>query len=155
MARIDAGLALAPLWHSAYSAGGDGVGATSGKHARSRSSTALDSLANELDALRTRWETTSRSYRLSDRFEFDRSPLTPTLGMVTGLGLGVGSEEGRKEGERVGMASGEANGRDMSESLASWRRRLEEEDDDDDDEKENHKTARGESSLGQVASAAS
>jgi chromosome segregation ATPase len=126
--------------------GGEGVGQTGGKHARDRSSTALDSLANELDALRTRWETTNKSYRLSDKFEFDRSPLTPTLGMGAGLGLGVGSEEVNKDGERVGMAGGEGNGRDIS--LANWRRRLEEDDDGD-------KKAVGESSLGSMASTVS
>ena len=134
-----------------------GVGATGGKHERDRSSTALDSLANELDALRTHWETTNKNYRLSDKFEFDRSPLTPTLGMGAGIGLDLGSEEGKRVEERAGMASEGNKGRDMSESLANWRRRLEEEedDDDDDDERENHKTAKSESSLGQVASAAS
>jgi hypothetical protein len=46
---------------------------TSG-HGRDRSSTALDSLATELDALRSHWEETSKksSYRLSDKFEFEK-----------------------------------------------------------------------------------
>ncbi|KAJ5063831.1 hypothetical protein J3E74DRAFT_307522 [Bipolaris maydis] len=35
---------------------------------------ALDSLASELDALRTHWETTNKAYRLSDRFDFERTP---------------------------------------------------------------------------------
>jgi len=132
-----------------------GVGTTGGKHERDRSSTALDSLANELDALRTHWETTNKNYRLNDKFEFERSPMTPTLGMPAGLGLGVGVEEGKKEGERVGVASEGNNGGDIGESLASWRRRLEEGDEEDDDEKKNHETTKGESSLGPVASATS
>ncbi|KAF2724736.1 hypothetical protein K431DRAFT_217301 [Polychaeton citri CBS 116435] len=39
-----------------------------------RDSLALDSLANELDALRTHWETTNKNYRLSDKFDFERTP---------------------------------------------------------------------------------
>ncbi|KAL5343363.1 hypothetical protein BJX70DRAFT_353954, partial [Aspergillus crustosus] len=39
-----------------------------------RGSMALDSLANELDALRTHWESTNRSYRLSTQSDFDRTP---------------------------------------------------------------------------------
>ncbi|KAK2734915.1 Negative regulator of mitotic exit [Myotisia sp. PD_48] len=62
-----------------------------------RGSLALDSLANELDALRTHWESTNRNYRLSTQFDFDRTPTKETYG----------------EG--------------LSDSLASWRRRLEEE----------------------------
>lgn len=68
-----------------------------------RNSMALDSLASELDALRSHWETTNKQhYRLSDRFDFER---TPTQSHVSG-------EFG---------------------SLANWRRGLAEEEDDDDD----------------------
>ncbi|KKA23548.1 Cell polarity protein (Tea1) [Rasamsonia emersonii CBS 393.64] len=63
-----------------------------------RGSLALDSLANELDALRSQWESTNRNYRMSSNFDFDR---TPTKDSSDGGGL--------------------------SESLANWRRRLEEE----------------------------
>jgi chromosome segregation ATPase len=38
-----------------------------------RNSMALDNLASELDALRNHWETTNKAYRLSDRFEFERT----------------------------------------------------------------------------------
>lgn len=63
-----------------------------------RNSFALDSLANELDALRTHWETTNRSYRMSTQFEFDqRTPTKDTYG----------------EG--------------LSDSLANWRKKLDEE----------------------------
>ena len=59
-----------------------------------RSSVALDSLASELDALRTQWETTkSNNYRLSSIFDFEKTP-----------------------------TSGE-NG-ELSNSLAKWRQRL-------------------------------
>ncbi|KAK2808960.1 hypothetical protein FQN50_004234 [Emmonsiellopsis sp. PD_5] len=63
-----------------------------------RGSFALDSLASELDALRTHWESTNRSYRLSTQFDFDRTPTKETYG-----------EAG------------------LSDSLASWRKRLDEE----------------------------
>ena len=63
-----------------------------------RNSFALDSLANELDALRTHWETTNRSYRMSTQFDFDqRTPTKDTYG----------------EG--------------LSDSLANWRKKLDEE----------------------------
>jgi chromosome segregation ATPase len=39
-----------------------------------RNSMALDNLASELDALRNNWETTNKNYRLSDRFDFERTP---------------------------------------------------------------------------------
>ena len=39
-----------------------------------RSSVALDSLASELETLRSHWETTNRNYRLSSQFDFDRTP---------------------------------------------------------------------------------
>jgi hypothetical protein len=41
--------------------------------AATRNSMALDNLASELDALRSHWETTNKAYRLSDRFEFEKS----------------------------------------------------------------------------------
>lgn len=62
-----------------------------------RGSLALDSLANELDALRSHWETTNRSYRISTQFDFDQTPTKETY----------------SEG--------------LSDSLANWRRRLDEE----------------------------
>ncbi|QIW98342.1 hypothetical protein AMS68_003860 [Peltaster fructicola] len=55
------------------SEGGDTYEASeSGDGDATRNSLALDSLASELDALRSHWETTNRNYRLSDRFDFDR-----------------------------------------------------------------------------------
>ncbi|EFQ97471.1 kelch-domain-containing protein [Nannizzia gypsea CBS 118893] len=62
-----------------------------------RGSMALDSLANELDALRSHWETANRSYRISTQFDFDQTPTKETY----------------SEG--------------LSDSLANWRRRLDEE----------------------------
>jgi hypothetical protein len=60
-------------------------GTTTSGHGRDRSSTALDSLATELDALRSHWEETSKknNYRLSDKFEFEKQ--SPAVG--GGLGF--------------------------------------------------------------------
>ncbi|KAJ9386820.1 hypothetical protein DTO063F5_3478 [Paecilomyces variotii] len=63
-----------------------------------RGSMALDSLASELDALRNHWESTNRNYRLSNQYDFDRTPT--------------------KETHDAG---------NLTDSLANWRRRLEEE----------------------------
>ena len=62
-----------------------------------RGSMALDSLASELDALKTRWESTSKSYRLSNQFDFEKTPTKDN------------------------------SGAELSENLANWRKRLEDE----------------------------
>ena len=68
---------------------------TSNAPENSRNSLALDSLASELETLRSHWADTHRNYRLSNQFDFERStPTTPS---------GPGG---------------------MSDSLASWRKRL-------------------------------
>ena len=64
--------------------------------ATDRNSLALDNLASELETLRTQWEGTHRSYRLSNNIDLERSP------------------------------ENEAGG-ELSNSLASWRKRLAEE----------------------------
>jgi Galactose oxidase, central domain len=71
-----------------------------------RGSLALDSLASELDALKSRWESTSRSYRLSNQFDFEKTPTKENIG---------------------GGAGGGGGGAELSENLASWRKRLEDE----------------------------
>lgn len=43
-----------------------------------RGSMALDSLANELETLRSHWESTNRNYRLSTQSDFDRTPTKET-----------------------------------------------------------------------------
>jgi hypothetical protein len=63
-----------------------------------RSSLALDSLANELESLRSHWESNNRSYRLSNTFDLERTPTKDS-----------------------------GDGAVLSDSLASWRRRLDEE----------------------------
>lgn len=42
-----------------------------------RNSMALDSLADELDTLRSQWETTNKNYGIDDRFDFEKTPTTP------------------------------------------------------------------------------
>ena len=73
----------------------------SGSFLDNRGSLALDSLANELEALRSHWESTNRSYRLSSQLDLDH-PSSP-------------------HGRDVETTSG------LSESVADWRRRLDEE----------------------------
>ena len=78
--------------------------------ADNRGSLALDSLASELDALRSHWETTNRSYRLSNTFDFERTPTK------------------------------ENGGSDLTDSLASWRKKL--------DDEERHGTQQDTSTTG-------
>ncbi len=68
---------------------------TSGHPENNRSSLALDSLASELETLRSHWADTHRTYRLSNQFDFERS--------------------------NPNSAVGAGN---MSDSLANWRKRL-------------------------------
>ena len=72
-----------------------------GQYTDTRGSLALDNLASELDALRSHWESNTRNYRMSNQFDFERTPTN----------------------ERSG-------GGELSDSLANWRKRLEEEEDD-------------------------
>jgi hypothetical protein len=99
---------LTPSAHSFPTAGMAGsVGSpSSSRHERDRSSTALDSLATELDALRTHWEETNKkNYRLSDKFEFER-------GSVIGSGFGLDLDSG------IGSTGNHQQG------LPEWRRQL-------------------------------
>ena len=66
-----------------------------------RNSLALDSLASELETLRSHWADTHRTYRLSNQFDFE------------GGNSGAGARSG----------SGGAGG-GISDSLANWRKRL-------------------------------
>jgi hypothetical protein len=70
-----------------------------GPYNDTRGSLALDNLASELDALRSHWESNTRTYRISNQYDFER---TPTQESSSGGG-------------------------EFSDSLASWRKRLEEE----------------------------
>lgn len=57
-----------------------------------RNSMALDTLANELDALRSHWETTNKNYRLSDKFDFDNQEATGRDERSHGDSLASGDE---------------------------------------------------------------
>lgn len=76
-----------------------GVSQESTSFPDNRGSMALDSLANELEALRSHWESTNHNYRLSTQLDLER---TPTKETSDGPGM-------------------------MSDSLTEWRRRLDEE----------------------------
>lgn len=60
---------------SMYSADGTVTPEAAPNSAATRNSMALDNLASELDALRSNWETTNKAYRLSERFDFERTPM--------------------------------------------------------------------------------
>ncbi|QPC69959.1 hypothetical protein HYE68_000711 [Fusarium pseudograminearum] len=94
------------------SANGNGNGNGNGG-LEARNSAALDSLANELETLRSQWEATNKNYRLSTNFDFDASS-------------GV-----KKEGDA-------AAGVGLSESLADWRKRLDTEETHNDGDKPRH-----------------
>jgi hypothetical protein len=89
-----------------------------------RNSTALDNLATELETLRSHWEATNKSYRLSNTFDFEghqpggagNGPSGASAGAVGGSGLGRGA------GGDNNVAGGTGLG--LSESLADWRKRL-------------------------------
>ncbi|KAI1766289.1 hypothetical protein GGR53DRAFT_486909 [Hypoxylon sp. FL1150] len=85
-----------------------------GTMSEARNSTALDNLANELDMLRSHWETTNKNYRLSTNFDFEGS-------------------NNKRDDDGVGLG--------LSESLADWRKRLDTEEREGDnfgDAKGNH-----------------
>ncbi|KAJ3522431.1 hypothetical protein NM208_g12862 [Fusarium decemcellulare] len=87
-----------------------GTGGTGGNGLEARNSAALDSLANELETLRSQWEATNKNYRLSTNFDFES---TPTAKKDDDAAAGIG----------------------LSESLADWRKRLDTEEHHSDGEK--------------------
>ncbi|CAK7266367.1 Negative regulator of mitotic exit [Sporothrix epigloea] len=81
-----------------------------------RNSAALDSLANELETLRSHWEATNKNYRLSNAFDFEGTSATALGGSSGGSGLtATGARKDNKD---------EGGGLGLSESLADWRKRL-------------------------------
>ncbi|CAK7198773.1 Negative regulator of mitotic exit [Sporothrix eucalyptigena] len=80
-----------------------------------RNSAALDSLANELETLRSHWEATNKNYRLSNAFDFE-SASGGAAGSSSGAG-GLAPAGLRKDNKDEG-------GLGLSESLADWRKRL-------------------------------
>lgn len=85
------------------SLGSMSVASTTTSNADGRNSLALDSLASELETLRSHWETTNKNYRLSEKFDFEHQ-------------------------QQQQLNAGPAN---TSESLANWRRGLDLDDDDE------------------------
>ena len=83
-----------------------------------RNSIALDSLASELETLRSHWEGTHRNYRTSSALDFEQTP--------TSAG---GSNEGL-----------------LSDSLANWRKRLEAEEREKEAERREHQNRRDDDS---------
>jgi len=79
------------------------VASNATSNADGRNSLALDSLASELETLRSHWETTNKNYRLSEKFDFEQQ-------------------------QQQQLNAGPAN---TSESLANWRRGLDLDDDDE------------------------
>ena len=76
------------------------VGDNENENVNERGSVALDHLASELETLRSQWESTSRNnYRLSNQFDFEK---TPTKESTT-------------------------SGPELGDGLMNWRRRLDEE----------------------------
>lgn len=81
----------------------DSVSESSLYEGGNRNSMALDSLANELETLRSHWENTNKNYRLSNAFDFeDRAPPSRGNEGLTAANTGDG----------------------LSGSLADWRKRL-------------------------------
>jgi hypothetical protein len=93
--------------------GGEGV---------NRNSMALDSLASELETLRSHWETTNKNYRLSNAFDYDDRPA-------------------QRGDENAGYGVQDAKGGELSSSLADWRKRL-------DAEEENARSRNGSDGSG-------
>jgi hypothetical protein len=84
----------------------DSVSESSLYEGANRNSMALDSLANELETLRSHWENTNKNYRLSNAFDFeDRAPARGPNEELSAANVGDG----------------------LSGSLADWRKRLDQE----------------------------
>lgn len=95
-----------------------------------RNSLALDSLASELETLRSHWETT-KNYRLSDKFDFEKDGSSSSGTALFQHNKGSASFDSNAAGPSNTATAG-------TSSLANWRRGLDvdvsDDDDDDDDE---------------------
>lgn len=104
-----------------------------------RNSMALDTLADELDALRSHWETTNKNYRLSDKLDFENQEnrtvdgtssvvsadeMTPTTNDVAGLKIEKPSSVGPGSADQP-VSAGEIKPMGSSGGLTNWRRALE------------------------------
>ncbi|RDA85448.1 hypothetical protein CP532_1029 [Ophiocordyceps camponoti-leonardi (nom. inval.)] len=89
-------------------------GGSGGHGLDARNSAALDNLASELETLRSHWESTNKSYRLSSNFDFDHPPTAAP------------STSAAAKGDDDDAAAGAGSG--LSRSLADWRKRLDTDD---------------------------
>lgn len=80
------------------------------EHDETRGSLALDNLASELESLKAQWQSQQRNYRLSDRFDFERTPTRDNHGgsgnADTGLGLGESIANWRAGGSNTSSVIG-------------------------------------------------
>ncbi|CZS91855.1 related to cell polarity protein tea1p [Rhynchosporium agropyri] len=113
--------AVAASLHHQRSLSADSTSDTSLYDDGNRNSMALDSLASELETLRSHWENTNKNYRLSTAFDFEDRD-APALG-VPGAGAGA-STVGGSGNESLAVTNG---GTGLSDSLGEWRKRLEDE----------------------------
>jgi DNA repair exonuclease SbcCD ATPase subunit len=86
-----------------------------------RDSMALDSLATELETLRSHWETTNKNYRLSDKFDFERTPTATSPPSSSAGGPGSSNASTASASGTAGPFGG----------LASWRQNLDIGEDDE------------------------
>jgi hypothetical protein len=102
--------------HQRSFSGAESVSETSlyGGEGGNRNSMALDSLASELETLRTHWETTNKNYRMSNAFDYDERP--SQRGDASAVGFG-------------GIAAQDTKSSELSSNLADWRKRLDAEED--------------------------
>jgi chromosome segregation ATPase len=103
-----------------------------------RNSMALDSLASELETLRTHWETTNKNYRLSTNFDFEKP---------AGSGLNNPSNTIEEEERELGLerpVEGTGGTKELSDSLADWRKRL----DAEEEQAKSRKGSKDENGLG-------
>ena len=97
--------------HQRNVSAGDSASESSVYEGGNRNSMALDSLANELETLRTHWETTNKNYRLSTAFDFEDKPLQRTITTESdkpaGLSPSVTDWRKRLDAEEKGGKSGD------------------------------------------------
>ncbi|UJO24961.1 Tip elongation aberrant protein 1 [Fulvia fulva] len=108
---------------SGVSASGDSnySGTAHSESGEGRNSMALDSLASELDALRTHWETTNKNYRLSDKFDFERTLTATSANTAGGLadwrrGLEIDDDDETRPGTSEGASTSKGS-RDSREDM--------------------------------------
>ncbi|RCI16759.1 hypothetical protein L249_2944 [Ophiocordyceps polyrhachis-furcata BCC 54312] len=92
-------------------------GGSGGHGLDARNSAALDNLASELETLRSHWESTNKSYRLSSNFDFDHPPTAAAAAAAA-----TSTSAAARDDDDAAAGSG------LSRSLADWRKRLDTDD---------------------------